>query len=165
MAVPALPENFGNYAIKGIEEVITPAPVSWLPTTAGWKLLALCALALACWFGLRALRRWQRNRYRRDALRQLDLLSTRSGAERLPAIAVLLKSTALAAWPRREVAPLYGEAWVAWLEGAGAVFSDESRKLLARAQYCREACGEDRDLDALSREAAAWIRAHRGAVP
>ena len=50
------------------------------------------------------------------------------------------------------------------LEGAGAVFSEKSRSLLARDQY-RTGTGPDtRDLEALSREAAAWIRTHRGAA-
>ena len=165
MAAPALPENFGNYAIQGIEELIAPPPVSWLPVTLGWKLLAACAVALALWYGLKALRRWRGNRYRRDALRQLRELAARDCEDRLPAIAVLLKSTALAAWPRREVAPLSGAAWVAWLECAGAVFSPRSRSLLAGEQYMRGADVNAGDIELLSSEAAAWIRNHRGATP
>lgn len=163
MAVPSLPENFGNYAIRGIEEVVAPAPVSWLPTTIGWKVLAVCGLALAVWIGLRGLRRWQRNRYRRDAIKQLDNLADRPSDERLSGIAVLLKSTALTAWPRCEVAPLHGEPWVAWLEEAGAGFSQSSRSLLSRGQYLRPAAEDPRELETLSSEAAAWIRTHCGA--
>jgi hypothetical protein len=165
MAAPPLPENFGNYAIQGIAEVLPPEPVSWFPVTAGWQGLAVLGLGLAGWFAFRLLRRRQRNRYRREALRTLDGLRNLAPAQRLDAIAVVLKTTALEAWPRPEVAALSGTPWLDWLEDNGAGLSSASRQLLGAGQY-RPATSTDADaMNTLQREVAAWIRLHRGAAP
>lgn len=165
MAVPPLPDAFGNYAIKGIEEVLPPDPVSWLPVTAGWKGLAILALAWFGWLVFKEYRRWLRNRYRRDALRELERTRGAEPAARLESIAVLLKATALAAYPRREVAPLHGSAWTGWLEAQGAGFSEQSRSLLASDQYRPASPADPAAVDQLAAEAARWIGNHRGAAP
>ena len=165
MSVPGLPDTFGNYAIAGIREVLPPDPVSWLPVTVGWQVLGLLLLALACWFVVRRWRRWQANRYRRDALAALARAGGAAPTERLETIAVLLKTTALQAWPRHEVAALSGPGWVEWLEDAGASFSPASRELLTCGQYRRERPADGTALDSLAEETAAWIREHRGAQP
>lgn len=165
MAVPTLPDAFGNYAIKGIEEVLPPDPVSWLPVTTGWKTLALLLLGWALWLLFKAHRRWLRNRYRRDALRELQRIRNAAPTARLESIAVLLKATALAAYPRREVAPLHGNEWTRWLEAEGAVLSEDSRRLLADDQYRPGTAADAAAVDRLSAEAAQWIGKHRGAAP
>lgn len=165
MAVPPLPDTFGNYAIKGIEEVLPPDPVSWLPVTAGWKGLAILALAWSAWLLFRGYRRWQRNRYRRDALRELARTRGAEPAARLESIAALLKATALAAYPRREVAPLYGGAWTGWLASEGAGLSEESQRLLASDQYRPGSQVDAAAVEQLAAEAAQWIGNHRGATP
>lgn len=165
MPVPKLPDAFGNYAIKGIEEVLPPDPVSWLPVTGGWKALAAMLIAWALWLLFKAHRRWRRNRYRRDALRELERTREAEPAARLESIAVLLKATALAAYPRREIAPLHGSEWTGWLEAEGAELSEDSRRLLASDQY-RAAPAMDPDaVDRLATEAARWIDNHRGSAP
>ena len=165
MAAPPLPEAFGNYAIEGIAEVLPPAPVSWLPVTTGWQVLALLALGLAGWFAYRRLVRWRRNRYRREALRELAELQQLAPAQRLDAIAVVLKATALRAWPRQEVAALSGTAWTGWLASAGAELSDASRELLAGGQYRVSAPIDEAAVERLQSEVAGWIRSHREAAP
>ncbi|MBN8910366.1 MAG: DUF4381 family protein, partial [Rhodospirillales bacterium] len=50
--------------------------------------------------------RWRRNRYRRAALRELGRLPRTGNV--VPALAALLKRTALAAFPRERVAALTG---------------------------------------------------------
>jgi hypothetical protein len=165
VAAPPLPEAFGNYAIKGIAEVLPPEPVSWLPATAGWKVLALLALSFAGWLAYRRLKRWRRNRYRREALRELAGLQQLSPAQRLEAIAVVLKATALRAWPRHEVAALSGASWTGWLAGAGAELSDPSRELLAGGQYRSAAAVDEAAVERLQAEVAGWIRSHRDPLP
>ncbi|MEE4192184.1 MAG: DUF4381 domain-containing protein [Halieaceae bacterium] len=161
MPAPPLPEVFGNYAIKGIEEVLPPQPVSWWPATPGWLVLAALLLALLARWGYRRWRRWQADRYRREALARLAALGGHPG-QQLEATAIILKSTALAAFPRRDVAHLSGKAWPAWLEEQGASFSDSSRVLLAEGQYRRR---PEPDAEAIARlvaESTDWVRQHRG---
>ena len=59
-----------------------------------------------------AVARYRRNAYRREALRQLDAVDPGG-------ISTVLKRTALAAWPREQVAALTGAAWLAFLDRTG----------------------------------------------
>jgi hypothetical protein len=107
-------------ALEGLADISTPAPVSWMPQTWGWAVLAIGLLAVTAW----ALWRWQRhreaNRYRTEALAALAQLPTalddpRARAETLTAVGVLLKRTALAAFHRDQVAELSGPRWAGFL--------------------------------------------------
>ena len=165
MALPPLPEVFGNYAIRGIEEILPPDAISWLPTTTGWKILLL---VLAAWMARAVWRRWQhwrRNRYRGEALRQLQqLLDEDLPVEtRLGRVAALLKATALQAYPRREVAALSGELWLAWLDTCSehSIFSEGSRSLLQESVYHPNAGLDRAAIATLCRESASWIRLHQ----
>ena len=167
MSLPPLPDTFGNYAIQGIAEVVAPEPVSWVPVTLGWRVLAAAILLWVFYRGYRRYRAWQRDRYRRVALSELDRLRELQPAIALAQIARILKSTALAAFPRTEVAGLSGERWLDWLQSTTdtPVFSERSRELLIDSQYC---AAPDIDADALrllARDCEAWIRQHRGAAP
>jgi hypothetical protein len=164
MALPPLPEVFGNYAIRGIEEILPPDPVSWFPTTVGWRVVALAlALLLARW-SWRRWRYWLRNRYRAAASAELEriLAVPASSQEKLEAIARLLKATALQAYPRAEVAPLSGPQWIEWLDacGGGSVFPGNSHQLLAEAVYLRPAAIDENALADLAAASRRWIRRH-----
>ena len=69
MSLPPLPESFGNYAIRGIAEVLPPEPVSWIPVTTGWRLLGAAILLWVIYQGYRQYRAWRRDRYRRPGSR------------------------------------------------------------------------------------------------
>lgn len=95
-------------ALRSLHDIAVPPPVSWMPQTWGWAVLAgLLGLALLVW-ALKTWRRYRRNAYRREALRMLGdierLLQTpEKHAEALHQLAEVLKRTALAAWPRAHV--------------------------------------------------------------
>lgn len=164
MSAPPLPDVFGNYAIKGILEVQPPQPVSWWPATPGWLVLAGIALLLLARWALLRWRRWQRDRYRREALARLAGLSG-DAHHQVAATAVILKSAALAAYPRREIASLSGNDWLGWLEARGARFSDSSRRLLAEGQYHRRYEAAPAALEQLVAESSAWLRNHEAPRP
>lgn len=163
MSLPDLPDVFGNYAIRGIEELIAPGPISWLPTTAGWKVLGLF-VALTGFYALyRRYRRWRANRYRREALAALEQIRTLPATAALAPTAALIKSTALAAFPRTEIASLSGERWSRWLQAScdTPLFSSRSYSLLASGQYRAGDVIATDELDCLLQECARWIRKHR----
>lgn len=164
-SLPPLPDLFGNYAIAGIDEILTPEPISAVPQTLGWQLLlALLLLYLA----RRAQRRWQywlRNRYRATALRQLAEIMQASAdtGSRLAALAGLLKATALQAYPRREIAALNGEAWLQWLNRhtAEQSFNAGCEELLVTGQYQQQLSLSPTQLSEFASAVAQWIRHHR----
>lgn len=105
--------QFGNYLIHGIDEIILPEAISLWPSTLGWKLLALFLFVFAAFKTTKAIRRWWHDRYRREALRRLSALAPEAKLASLP---LLLKATALHAYPREQVAALSGEQWLGFLD-------------------------------------------------
>lgn len=127
-----------------------PSPISLVPQTAGWWVLgALIAAGLA--YGLlRAWGHWHSNAYRRAALGDL------AGAGDDPAqVATVLRRTALAAFPRSEVAGLSGVDWLAFLQRTGD-FEPAAGPALLRGPYASGVDGAP-----LRVAAEHWIRTHR----
>jgi hypothetical protein len=131
-----------------------PAP-AWTPQTVGWYVLFVIAGLLVIWIAVHLTRRWFANRYRRAALRELDLLPANE-------FSALLKRTALAAWPRERVASLSGAEWLKFLnEAAGeqAFHSPPADRIEEMALQPITLSNEDER--ALRETVATWIRRHR----
>lgn len=141
--------------IDRLAEPAEPAAIAMTPQTGGWIVLAvLLALALA-WSIWRGIRTWRANAYRRAALAELGAVGNDPAA-----IAAILRRTALAAWPREQVAALTGRDWLGFLDrtGGGGGFSDGPGALLLAAPYQGAPLHAAPDLRDL---AARWIRRHR----
>lgn len=132
-----------------------PEPVHWWPLAPGWWLLGvlvLLGLAVVFWW---VWQRWQSNRYRRDALRQLKRLCS----EREPTLEqvnILLKATALRGWPRDQVAALNGEAWLRLLTDSCPDLQPECLVSLESVYQTPSDPASPLLLDGVSR----WIRRH-----
>jgi hypothetical protein len=158
-------------ALEKLADIAMPAPVAWVPQTWGWVALAVVAVAVSAWAYVRWRRRRRANRYRLEALAELARLEAslddRAGrAEALVTIPVLLKRTALAAWPRPEVAALSGAAWVEFLRrhAGGATLPEVAARLLADREYRGPedlVAMSTEDARACARAARAWIERHR----
>lgn len=165
MSAPPLPHPFGNYALGDFVEVIPPADISWLPQTAGWAWLGAALLLVALRLTWQWLRRWYRNRYRREAIARLRQLARSHGDDGwLPELNKLLKLTAMAAFSRESVARLSGDEWVEFLDRQcpAPVFSPQQRSLLATGTY-RNAALADEARRELVAACLAWIRQHERA--
>jgi hypothetical protein len=133
-------DTFGNYLIHGIDEIMLPNAVSWWPSAPGWQVLAVIALAWLIVRAIRIFRTWWRNRYRREALRQLQQLQQQADGELHKVVEQLpfyIKATALHAYPRATVASLSGDAWLAFLDAhcSDASFSAGIGKKLLTVSY------------------------------
>lgn len=97
-------------SFQTLRDIVVPEPPPlWPPASGAWVILIIVLCVLTALFLL-----WRRARdrsaYRRAGLALLD------GAGTAHEVDVILKRVALAAFPRPQVAPLYGDSWVAFLE-------------------------------------------------
>ena len=140
--------------LSNLRDIFEPTDVPWWPLAPGWWILAAGIVAAGAIAATAMVAHHRRNAYRREALRVLKD-SDPSG------ISVLLKRTALAAWPREEVASLTGEAWLAFLDRTGGTTAFTKGR-----GRCLETLAFGGEVDAGSRAAAIaaardWIRRHR----
>lgn len=144
-----------------MHEIVVPEPVAWAPQTPGWWVLLGWLLAITALVIAAVVRRRRRNRYRREALAQLDAVAREPDmlpAESARRVAEIVKRTALAAYPRTRVANLYGNAWAEFLcESAG----NDKRINEAATQLATAAYRPDVDGKALIPPARRWVRVHR----
>ncbi|NYT32753.1 DUF4381 domain-containing protein [Rhizobium sp. WYCCWR 11128] len=130
-----------DMALRSLHDIVVPAPVSWWPQAWGWTLVAALLAFAALLVLLRWIRRHRCNAYKREALTLLEGVANRlrhpaTRPDAIRDLAEVLKRTALAAWPREEVASLSGDGWVRFLDahdqdGAG----DTLERLLDDFEY------------------------------
>ncbi len=137
--------------LNQLAEVPDPAPVSMVPQTAGWLVLAGIVLAVAAWRGWRVWQHYRANAYRRAALEALE-----RAADDPVAVSGILKRAAMVAYGRRRVAGLSGQAWVTFLSETGA--GEFGETALASAAYQRGSAAADPQLLAAAR---AWVTSHK----
>ncbi|MGI9325627.1 MAG: DUF4381 domain-containing protein [Pseudomonadales bacterium] len=144
-----------------LHDIVRPEPVPFTPQTVGWAVigiwLVLC-IALIAW---NRIVHWHRNRYRREALITLKNIATSTQKTSVPAtlqIATLLKRTALVAYPRTQVANLYGSQWATFLKQS----SKGDKQIVAAADMLASAAYRaDVDSKELIKPARRWIKIHR----
>jgi len=159
-------------SLSQLADIVQPAPVSWMPQTLGWKVLGALLLVLFLWLMWRGVRRWFRNRYRREALAELRRLELRwqddpeTGAVVLAALPALVKRCALAAWPREQVASASGAQWAQFIQSHAGHATHGAQAL---APLVREIQYHDRaslqrvsahDVQVLIEASRQWIQGH-----
>lgn len=142
-----------------------PDPVSWWPPAPGWWLLALLCLVI-----LLLLVWWQVRRYRRGAaarVAQAELTALRAALGRdgdaaacIRGLSRLLRRFALVRFPRRRVAGLSGDEWLAFLDAQGGAgrFQSGPGRLLLDAPYRPV---QDLPIEELANLVEDWIRRNR----
>ena len=139
-----------------------PLPVGWWPPAPGWWiLLGLLALSFAI-LGWILLRRRRARAYRRQALTQLESLRTRYQRTQdanayLAATNALLKSAALIAYPRRDVAASSGSRWLEFLNH-GLAPADQFPEEFVSGAYRKSSLAID--VEQLHSTASKWIKRH-----
>lgn len=165
-------------SLQNLNDIVLPATVGWWPLAGGWYVLINLVLIMLAWYSYQMLQRWIKNRYRRAALDELRLLanSIQTGgiqnaekrASSLRQLPVLLKRTALSAYPRSQVASLSGDDWYSFLNSQlkEPAFTDTSANLLNSISY---STGDLSKLDsqlttALLDQIEHWLKHHLGVI-
>jgi Domain of unknown function (DUF4381) len=138
-------------SLSNLRDIAMPPDVSLWPPAPGWWILAAGGVAAAAIVVGMAIVRHQRNAYRRAALAELETVEARD-------ISTVLKRAALVVWPRAEVAPLTGAAWLAFLDRTGRTdaFTSGPGRDLERLAF-----GGTGNRDAILAAARDWVRNHR----
>jgi hypothetical protein len=151
------PENLVNL----LDELVLPAEpdaISMVPQTAGWLVLGALLIMAVGWMSWRFVSRYRANAYRRAALMALA-----DAGENPAAIGLVLRQTALAAYPRTQVAGLFGEDWLRFLDRTAG--DSKARFLRGPGQALNAvydpAAPPSADLPALARD---WVKHHLQAV-
>ncbi|UGX98165.1 DUF4381 domain-containing protein [Bradyrhizobium barranii subsp. barranii] len=150
--------------VAGLIDFPLPREVSLWPQTWEARLAIALLLAAICATVWRVTHLRRVNRYRREALAELDSIEQARNSvpsELLSKLTLLVRRTALAAFPRERVAPLVGPAWLAFLDRSygGEEFSHGVGQLLASGPY-RQIPPDGAELQSLVRLLRRWIRGH-----
>lgn len=159
-------------SLQNLNDIVLPEAVGWWPIASGWYyLLGLLLLGLA-WFVYKALKDWNRNRYRRAALHQLQLLAngTQDAEKRddsLRQLPVLLKRTALSVYPRSQLASLTGKNWHDFLNSkvSTASFTESQLDLMEKISYSVDSLNsiDTTTADELFGACRHWLKHHKQA--
>jgi hypothetical protein len=140
--------------------------IGWWPPAPGWWLLLVIVLATLGMVAFYLLRRYRRNAYRRVALARLQSLHAVYDAQPnandyLTQLNMLLKSVALRAYPREQVAATHGSHWRAFLNQGmpSALHFPTGFDTAAYQKDC-----PDIDLAQLQLSAQHWIRKHKATL-
>lgn len=147
-----------------LRDIHLPEAVGWWPLAPGWWALLLVFAVLALWLVTRAMRRYKEAAPRRYALRELQRIEEEFRQQSDPValgrqVSELLRRSMLAYAPRRDVAGLTGEAWLAWLDQGLPVpyFHTDGGKSLLQLPY-RNPRGDFSDIDTGALLSAAKMR-------
>ena len=150
--------------LAALHPLRTPASIGWWPPAPGWWVLLVGGLLLLATLAFLWRMRYRKNAYRRRALSQLELLHTEFLANRdaslyLSQINALLKSVALLAYPRAEVAAQHGANWRAFLNRSLPP-TEQLPPVIDDAAY-QKSC-PNLDMAQVHRAAELWIARHKG---
>jgi hypothetical protein len=157
-------------SLQNLNDIVLPAQVGWWPLATGWYILSAVLLIALALLGYRLLRRWFKNRYRRAALQELQLLAAgmQSREERdtsLRQIPALLKRTALSIYPREQVASLAGKDWHRFLNSTlrNPVFAESTASTLDTVSYSAGDLSrvDERSATALLSASRHWLKHHQ----
>lgn len=149
--------------LSALHDIHLPEPGGFWPPAPGWWLVALAALILVAVAALLLMRKRRRNRWLRQALRELD----EAGQGRPPAghqlrqLNHLLKRAARARYPAQHPESLSGERWIAFLvetcPGSGARYEQTFRELVESSWRPDSRLAPERAREAVG----VWLRGQR----
>lgn len=160
-------------SLQNLNDIVMPAAVGWWPLASGWYWLLGLLLITFIWWAFRLSKHWIANRYRRTALRELLLLKQAAQTEEMRAsslrqLPVLLKRTALSAYPRSAVASLSGNDWYQFLNSSleKPVFTASMSITLGNIAYSRRdiAAIDQHTSEELIAASAQWMKRHKPAT-
>lgn len=142
--------------------ILEPDPLTFTFETIGWKILGGILLLLLIILSYKRLKLYQKNKYRRKALKRIQFISAEESgnADKIKNFNIVLKQVAIEAFGRDRVAELYGVEWL--------LFLDSKAKNCSFAQYdssFTDAMYSNKEIDgnkegAIYKLTKTWIHEH-----
>ena len=123
--------------LAGLHDIHLPAsPSLWPPAPGWWLVLALCLFAGAIFI----LWWWRKHRWHKYILSRIKAEINKPGtdlSQQLAGLSAILRRVALKRYPREQVASLYGEDWLDFLQKTShdKHFDRDIIQLLAEGLY------------------------------
>ena len=157
-------------SLQNLHDILIPYPVPFWPPAPGWYVLGAVVVIGIVWVTWRWFQSWRANRYRREALAELDRLEISvqddfSREAALRGLPELVKRTALAGLRRDHVASLSGKAWLEFLDQTGSTdaFTQGPGSLLLDFSYQTPSALErisEKQIKELVSLIRKWIKTH-----
>jgi len=136
--------NSGNLNLANmleLRDIHLPDPAGWWPPAPGWWLLAIIVLVVVVWLIRLTVRFFKQRHWQRKLMKQFNskLLSHQDIDDRefILRLQAQLKRLAITLYPTADVAALFGQAWLDFLnEHAGkSRFDQQTIKILSQQLY------------------------------
>lgn len=174
LQMPQQPPDPRAQLLAQLNDVIAPSHVSWWPPAPGWWLLFTILLLGTAALIRFVLKYWQKRRYRRQAIRELQKLKSQAQHTATShvnqSILELLKRCAFSAYPdsQSQIASLYGRQWLEWLQAScpKSLELDGALQNIDEIYYGAKSESEAKQLqNALLTLAEVWIKNHYNKPP
>ncbi len=157
-------------SLENLRDIAVLDRVPLWPLAPGWYVVGVLLLLIILCVTWSLIRRWQTQRYRREALAELNRLEAAfhdpaRRASALGALPALVKRVALAVWPRQTVASLSGLDFLEFLDTTGhtQAFTNGPGSCLPQLAYDPRIVTtvDDARIAQLFGAIRTWVRTHR----
>ena len=151
-------------ALAQLKDIHLPETINWWPPAIGWWLLMLMVIATTTAIIYRLIKHKKRQRYRKQAITLLDecyqqWCVSNNSAHCFDTINMLLKRTALTAFPGSDATALHGQQWLNFLNQKCSA-NPFSSALIDDFSQCQYQCKITIDIEQFYRCSHQWIKCH-----
>ena len=146
-----------------LEPLFEPQPILFSFNTPAWYILGGLLLLFLSYMSIIQIKKYKKNRYRRDGLKLLNSLDTSKSKDInsiINQIRILLKQLAIRKYGRQKVASLYGEDWLKFLESKGKDTPFLQNTILINQATFLNTEKEKKELMKLVEVSRKWIKTH-----
>ncbi|MGY0393383.1 DUF4381 domain-containing protein [Bizionia sp. KMM 8389] len=144
--------------------IMEPDPIPFTFNTIGWKVLLGVSILILLYGLYRMYLKYKHNKYRRDAIAELESLNSNSQLPELAFISqtvFVLKRTALQSYNREKVASLQGDTWLAFLDsGLSGINFSKYKQDIFNAVYRETFDNPNFNKDEFFKMSLKWIKNH-----
>ena len=157
-------QDLATKKLDNLGPVLEAEPIKFSFNSPGWYFLGLTGLLILLFILIRALKKYKKNHYRREAIKSLGQLKINkpeyTSDSAVKDVLITLKKVALQTYGRKEVASLYGISWLSFLDSKAKNISfSKFQPIISKVTYEGKSIGV-KDLNELMNLSKKWIRNH-----